>query len=129
MPKRTKPLRGGKDRGIVHKPSPQQLAPSTLTSLLACTNALCRAILRHGYAWRRARPAPSLPGRQALFPERAPCPAIQSTYIKAKAAPIAASSSAFASARPPGLVLRPRSLPALRIQDSSNDAPRARRPI
>ena len=28
---------------------PQQLAPSTLTSLLACTNALRRAILRHGY--------------------------------------------------------------------------------
>jgi hypothetical protein len=31
---------------------PQQLAASTLTSLVACTNALRRAMLQHGYAWR-----------------------------------------------------------------------------
>ena len=65
---------------------PQQLAPSTLTSLLACTNALRRAILRHGYAWRQPRSDSSLRGRPALFPERAPCPSIQST-LKQKLCP------------------------------------------
>src|SRR5271165_430413 len=65
---------------------PQQLAPSTLTSLLACTNALRRAILRHGYAWRQSRSVSSLRGRPALFPERAPCPSIQST-LKQKLCP------------------------------------------
>src|SRR5271166_4526966 len=64
----------------------QQLAPSTLTSLLACTNALRRAILRHGYAWRQPRFNSSLCGRPALFPERAPCPSIQST-LKQKLCP------------------------------------------
>src|SRR5271165_6146552 len=214
---------------------PQQLAPSTLTSLLACTNALRRAILRHGYAWRQSRSVSSLRGRPALFPERAPCPSIQSTlkqklcpsrlrpprlhpqgrrglssgrarlrpcgynilqrtkplrggkdpglvhkpsasatrpidsdfapclyqraapcyssawlrlaaasvrfftsrspgtlartrplpiysiYVKAKAVPVAASSSEIASARPTGPEFRPRSFTALRIQHSSND--------
>jgi len=65
---------------------PQQLAPSNLTSLLACIDALCRAILGHGYARRRARLAPSLRGRPALFPERAPYPFIQST-LKQKLCP------------------------------------------
>src|SRR5271166_5061844 len=65
---------------------PQQLAPSSLTSLLACTNALRRAILRHGYAWRQSRSVSSLRGRPALFPERAPCPSIQST-LKQKLCP------------------------------------------
>src|SRR5271165_2505049 len=64
----------------------QQLAPSTLTSLLACTNSLRRAILRHGYAWRQPRFNSSLCGRPALFPERAPCPSIQST-LKQKLCP------------------------------------------
>src|SRR5208337_3779282 len=65
---------------------PQQLAPSNLTSLLACTDALCHAILGHGYARRRARLARSLRGRPALFPERAPYPFIQST-LKQKLCP------------------------------------------
>ena len=42
--------------------------------------------------------------------------------LKAKAVPVAASSSAFVSAGPTGPELRPRSSTALRIQDSSNDA-------
>jgi len=100
---------------------PQQLAPSTLTSLLACTNALRRTILRHGYAWRQPRSDSPLRGRPALFPERAPCPSIQ-CYIKAKAVPVAASSPEIASARPTGPELRPRSFTALRIQHSSEDA-------
>ena len=65
---------------------PQQLAPSTLTSLLACTNALRRATLRHGYAWRQLRSDSSLRGRPVLFPECAPCPSIQST-LKQKLCP------------------------------------------
>ena len=84
---------GGLNRSAVGKTGasftsrrPQQLAPSTLTSLLACTNAMCRAILRHGYAWRRARPASSLPGHPALFPKRPPYPVIQST-LKQKLCP------------------------------------------
>src|SRR5208283_2552399 len=118
---------GGLNRSAVGKTQvsftsrrPQQLAPSTLTSLLACTNALRRAILRHGYAWRQPRSDSSLRGRPALLPERAPCPSIQSP-IKAKAVPVAASSSEIASARPTGPELRPRSFTALRIQHSSND--------
>src|SRR5271166_2597170 len=102
---------------------PQQLAPSTLTSLLACTNTLRRAILRHGYVWRQPRSDSSLRGRPALFPERAPCPSIQSTWIKAKAVPVAASSSEIASARPTGPELRPRSFTALRVQHSSERTP------
>ena len=77
---------GGLNRSAVGKTQvsftsrrPQQLAPSTLTSLLACTNALRRATLRHGYAWRQLRSDSSLRGRPALFPECAPCPPIQST--------------------------------------------------
>ena len=84
---------GGLNRSAVGKTQvsftsrrPQQLAPSTLTSLLACTNALRRAILRHGYAWRQPRSDSSLRGRPALFPERAPCPSIQST-LKQKLCP------------------------------------------
>jgi hypothetical protein len=65
---------------------PQQLAPSNLTSLLACTDALCRAILGHGYARRRARSSSALRGRPALFPKRAPYPFIQSP-LKQKLCP------------------------------------------
>src|SRR5208337_2576870 len=46
----------------------------------------------------------------------------QLCYVKAKAVPVAASSSEIASARPTGPELRPRSFTALRIQHSSNDA-------
>src|SRR5258707_13274103 len=95
----TKPLRGGKDRDLVHKSSVSATHPTVLTSDLACTHALRRAILQRGYAWRQARPLSSRRGRRALFPERAPCPSIQST-LKANAVPIAASSSAIASTGP-----------------------------
>jgi len=100
---------------------PQQLAPSTLTSLLACTNALRRAILRHGYAWRQPRSVSSLRGRPTLFPERAPCPSIQST-LEQKLCP--------SRLRPPrlhpqgrrGLSSGRARLRPLRIQHSSEDA-------
>src|SRR5512135_2368950 len=58
---------------------PQQLVPSTRTSLLACTHALRRAILQRGYTWRQARPLSSRRGRRVLFPKRALYPSIQST--------------------------------------------------
>ncbi len=64
----------------------QQPAPSTLSSLLTCTDALCRAILGHGYDWRRSRPASSLRGRPVRFLKRPPCPSIQST-LKQKLCP------------------------------------------
>ena len=77
---------GGLNRSAVGKTKmsftsrrPQQLGLSTLTSLLACTDAPRRAILRHGYSWRRARLPPPLRGRPAPFPKRAPYPSIQST--------------------------------------------------
>src|SRR5271166_3869044 len=47
--------------------------------------------------------------------------------LKAKAVPVAASSSEIASARPTGPELRPRSFTALRIQHSSKDAVIGRR--
>jgi hypothetical protein len=62
---------------------PQQLVPSTRTSLLACTHALRRAILQRGYTWRQARPLSSRRGRRVLFPKRALYPSIQST-LKSK---------------------------------------------
>ena len=62
-----------------------QLASSALTSLVACTSALRRAILGHGDARGRLRPLPSLHGRPAPFPARAPYPSIQSTYSKGRA--------------------------------------------
>ena len=61
-----------------------------------------------------------LPG---TLPRTRPLP-IYSIYIKAKAVPVAASSSEIASARPTGPELRPSSSTALRIQHSSEDASR-----
>jgi hypothetical protein len=58
---------------------PQSLASPTLTSLVACTSALRRAILGHGDARGRPRSLPSYYGRPAPFPARAPYPTIQST--------------------------------------------------
>ena len=58
---------------------PQPLAPPPLTSLVACTSALRRAILWLGGAWGGPRSLPSLRDGPALFPACAPCPSIQST--------------------------------------------------
>ena len=60
-------------------------------------------------------------GRRARPPGRPSCPAIQSP-LKAKAVPVAASSSDFVSARPTRPEVRPRSPTAMRIQDSADGA-------
>ena len=94
---------------------PQQLVPSTLTSLLACTNALPPC---YSSAWLRLAAA-----SVRFFTSRSPCTLprtrplpIYSIYLKAKAVPVAASSSEIASARPTGPEFRPHSFTALRIQ-------------
>src|SRR5262249_42270342 len=58
---------------------PQPLASPALTSLVACTSALRRALLGHGDARWRLRSLPSHHGRPAPFPGRAPYPSIQFT--------------------------------------------------
>ena len=83
---RTKPLRGGKDPGLVHKPSASATRPIDSDFAPCLYQRARRAILRHGYAWRQPRFNSSLCGRPALFPERAPCPSIQST-LKQKLCP------------------------------------------
>jgi len=120
-------LRKGLNRSAVGKTEisftirrPQQLTSPTLTSLLACTNALRRAILRRGYACRRAWPLFHFAAVQNSSQKR--LLSIYTIYIKAKAVPIAASSSELASARPTGPELRPRSATALRIQLSAENA-------
>jgi hypothetical protein len=65
---------------------PLQLPASTPTSLVGCTRAPGRAMLRYGYALRHTGPPPSLRGHLGLFPERASCPSIQST-LKQKLCP------------------------------------------
>src|SRR5271166_3233796 len=117
---RTKPLRGGKDPGLVHKPSASATRPidSDFAPCLYQRAAPC-----YSSAWLRLA-AVSVrfftsrsPG---TLPRTRPLP-IYSIYIKAKAVPVAASSSEIASARPTGPELRPRSFTALRIQHSSED--------
>jgi hypothetical protein len=82
---------GGLNRSAVGKTAiatssrPQPLASPALTSLVACTGALRRAILGPGDAWGRLRPLPSLHDRPAPFPAHAPYPSIQSTYSKGRA--------------------------------------------
>jgi len=97
---------------------PQRLAPSTLTLLLACTNALRRATLWHGYAQRQLRPASSLRGRPALFPKCAPCPSIQAR-LKQKLCPSRLRPPRLQPQGRRGPEAKPRSLTALRIQDSA----------
>jgi hypothetical protein len=63
----------------------QPLAPPVLTSLVACTSALRRAILRQCDAGWRLRSVPSLRGGLAHRRARAPFPSIQSTYSKGRA--------------------------------------------
>jgi hypothetical protein len=103
---------------------PRQLVPSTRASLVACTAAPCYAP-----AWSSSAAASALfftSRASGTLPRTRPLP-IYSIYIKAKAVPIAASSSAFASARPTRLESRPSLLTALRIQDSAEGAPLNRR--
>jgi len=118
---RTKPLRGGKDPGLVHKPSASATRPidSDFAPCLYQRAAPCYSL-----AWLRLAAASvrfftsRSPG---TLPRTRPLP-IYSIYIKAKAVPVAASSSEIASARPTGPEFRPRSFTALRIQDSSEGA-------
>ena len=115
---RTKPLRGGKDRRIVHKPSASAARPIEF-DFSPCLYQ--RAVPCYSQAWLRlaagsvrfftSRSSRTLPKTRPL--------AIYSISIKAKAVPVAASSSELASARPTRSELRPRSLTALRIQLSS----------
>src|SRR5271157_6085575 len=116
--RRTKPLRGGKDPGLVHKPSASATRPidSDFAPCLYQRAAPC-----YSSAWLRLAAASvrfftsRSPG---TLPRTRPLP-IYSIYIKAKAVPVAASSSEIASARPTGPEFRPRSFTALRIQHSS----------
>ena len=118
---RTKPLRGGKDRGIVHKSSASAARP--IESDFAPCLYRC-AVPCYSRAWLRsaAGSARSFTSRSSgTLPRTRPLP-IYSICIKAKAVPVAASSSELASAGPTRSELRPRSLTALRIQLSSEGA-------
>ncbi len=123
--RRTKPLRGGKDPGLVHKPSASATRPidSDFAPCLYQRAAPC-----YSSAWLRLAAASvrfftsRSPG---TLPRTRPLP-IYSIYIKAKAVPVAASSSEIASARPMGPEFRPRSFTALRIQHSSEGRSRHR---
>ncbi len=118
---RTKPLRGGKDPGLAHKPSASATRPidSDFAPCLYQRAAPC-----YSSAWLRLAAASvrfftsRSPG---TLPRTRPLP-IYSIYTKAKAVLVAASSSELASAGPTRFKLRPRSLTALRIQHSSNPA-------
>ena len=118
---RTKPLRGGKDRGIVHKSSASAARP--IESDFAPCLYRC-AVPCYSRAWLRsaAGSARSFTSRSSgTLPRTRPLP-IYSICIKAKAVPVAASPSELASAGPTRSELRPRSLTALRIQLSSEGA-------
>ena len=115
---RTKPLRGGKDPGLVHKPSASATRPidSDFAPCLYQRAAPC-----YSSAWLRLAAASvrfSTSRSPGTLPRTRPLP-IYSIYVKAKAVPVAASSSEIASARPTGSELTPRSFTALRIQHSS----------
>src|SRR5271157_5600105 len=120
--RRTKPLRGGKDLGLVHKPSASATRPidSDLAPCLYQRAAPC-----YSSAWLRLAAASvrfftsRSPG---TLPRTRPLPIYSIYIIKAKAVPVAASSSEIASARPTGPEFRPRSFTALRIQHSSKHA-------
>ena len=82
LPRRTKPLRGGKDRALSTGCRPQQLAPSSATPLLACT----RAAPFYASAWLRsaAASAPLFTSRSSgTLPRTRPLP-IYSIYIRNK---------------------------------------------
>ena len=116
-----KPLRGGRDPGLVHNPSASATRPidSDFAPCLYQRAAPC-----YSSAWLRLAAASvrfftsRSPG---TLPRTRPLP-IYPIYVEAKAVPVAASSSEIASARPTGPEFRPRSFKALRIQHSSKDA-------
>ena len=113
-------VRGGKDPGLVHKPSASATRPID-SDFSPCLYQ--RAVPCYSQAWLRlaagsvrfftSRSSSTLPKTRPL--------AIYSIHIKAKAMPVAASSSELVSAGPTRSELRPRSLTALRIQLSSED--------
>ena len=116
----TKPLRGGEDRdlgmGSASAPRP--------TGFDFSRRLYQRATPCYPPAWRGSvttSVSVLAPPRAGTPPRLRPLP-IYSIYIKAKAVPVAASSSAVVSARPAGPGVRPRSATALRIQDSSKGA-------
>ena len=116
--RRTKPLRGGKDPGLVHKPSASatrpidsDLAPCLYQRAAPCYSSACSRLAAASVRFFTSRSPGTLPRTRPL--------PIYSTYVKAKAVPVAASSSEIASARPTGPELRPHSFTALRIQHSS----------
>jgi hypothetical protein len=117
---RTKPLRGGGERDR-DKRSASATGPTGSDFARRLSR---RATPCYPPAWRRS----VLTSVSAFAPRRAGTPPglrllpIYSIYIKAKAVPVAASSSAVVSARPMRPDVRPRSVTALRIQDSSEDA-------
>jgi hypothetical protein len=116
--RRTKPLRGGKDGDLVHEPSASAIRPID-SDFARCLYR--RAVPCYAPAWSRSAAASALfftSRSYGTLPRTRPLP-IYSIYIKAKAVPIAASSSEVASARPTGPEFRPRSSTALRIQLSA----------
>jgi hypothetical protein len=127
--RRTKPLRGGRDRDPVRKRSALAARPTGSGFAPRCTNALRRAILRHGDVGGGLRPVFHL-GVVRHSSQNAPFAHLFNLRaLKAKPVPVAASSSAFASARPTRPGMRPRSATALRIQDSADDAACSRRAL
>ena len=115
--RRTKPLRGGEDRDLgkgsasATRPTDSDVARRLNRRATSCYSPAWRSSVLtsvSAFALRRAGTPPGL----------RPLP-IYSIYIKAKAVPVAASFSAVVSARPMRPDVRPRSVTALRIQDSS----------
>ena len=117
----TKPLRGGEDRDLgMGSASATRRTGRDFSRRLYRRAAPC-----YPPAWRRLMAAAFssfTPRRAGTPPSLRPLP-IDSIYIKAKAVPVAASSSAVGSARPAAPGMRPCSATALRIQDSSESAP------
>ena len=118
-PGNTKPLRGGKYQVSFTSRRPQQLAHRLgLLSLLVPTRC---AVLFSGMATLGGGLGPLLHFAVVQHSSQKRPLAIYSIHIKAKAMPVAASSSELVSAGPTRSELRPRSLTALRIQLSSED--------
>ena len=118
-PGRTKPLRGGKDPGLVHKPLASATRPIA-SDFVPCLYQ--RAASCYSPAWFCLGRVWPLFFHFAVVEhstQNTPFAHLFNLLLKAKAVPVAASSSAFVSAGPTGPELRPRSSTALRIQDSS----------
>ena len=117
--RRTKPLRGGKDPGLVHKPLASATRPIA-SDFVPCLYQ--RAASCYSPAWFCLGRVWPLFFHFAVVEhstQNTPFAHLFNLLLKAKAVPVAASSSAFVSAGPTGPELRPRSSTALRIQDSS----------